>query len=274
MSDKSILVKEALDKVEKLVIAANVSNDITYFQYHRKRFQVMGETILATVAPTSRILDIGSHYLHSSLLLHFLGYEVVAMDVSAFSTLPLVQERAQSNGLRLVTENNLETLDELATIEHHFDAIIFAEIFEHITFNPIAFWKKVHRIIKDHGIIYLSTPNAITFYAIFRTIYNVLTFKGIGISVPQIFEYVTYGHHWKEYSAAEIHQYFKALNDGFTVRIKKFTYKPTPPTNSLRSWGRNLFFSIGNAIPYFQESIEAVISVDKSQPWKIEPPTY
>lgn len=274
MSDKSILVKEALDKVEQLVMEANISNDMTYFQYHRKRFQIMGETILASVAPTSTVLDIGSHYLHSSLLLHFLGYKVVAMDVSAFSTLPLVQQRAQHNDLSLITEDKLEALEQLATVENHFDVIIFAEIFEHITFNPIPFWKKVYRIMKNHGIIYLSTPNAITLYAITRTIYNVLTFKGIGISIREIFEHVTYGHHWKEYSAYEIHQYFKALNDGFTVNIKKFTYKPALPSNSFRSWGRNLFFRMGNAIPYFQEAIEAVIRVDKSQRWKIEPPAY
>jgi 2-polyprenyl-6-hydroxyphenyl methylase/3-demethylubiquinone-9 3-methyltransferase len=274
MSDQSILIKEALDKVEKLVLAANVSNDITYFQYHRKRFQVMGETILATVAPKSTVLDIGSHYLHSSLLLHFLGYDVVAMDVSAFSKLDIVAARAQENGITQITEDNLESLDQLATIDNHFDVIIFAEIFEHITFNPIPFWKKVHRIMKDHGIIYLSTPNAITVYAIIRTIYNVLSFKSIGISIHEIFQHVTYGHHWKEYSVHEIHQYFKSLNDGFTVHTKKFTYKTVPPTNSLSSWGRNLLFSLGNAIPYFKEAIEAVIRIDKSQPWKIDPPTY
>lgn len=268
------IVKEALAKIEKLVTESNIENDIVYFNYHRRRFQLMGETVVSITPPGSKILDIGSHYLHASLLFKFLGYDVTPMDVTAFGSLDFVQERAQINGLSITIENNLETMDQLRLVDNYFDLIIFAEIFEHITFNPISFWKRIHKLIKHNGKIYLSTPNSITIYAIFRTLYNLLTLKGIGIGVHDIFSYVTYGHHWKEYSAHEIHHYFKLLNEGFTVTTKKFTYKPTPKLTSLRGFGRSFLIRFGNTIPYFREAIEAIIQVDKSHEWRIEPPDY
>jgi 2-polyprenyl-6-hydroxyphenyl methylase/3-demethylubiquinone-9 3-methyltransferase len=268
------MVKEALAEIEKIVTESNVQNDITYFNYHRRRFQLMGETVLSITPPGSTILDIGSHYLHTSLLFKLLGYNVTPMDVSAFGNLDFVQERAQKNGLSITIEDNLEKMHQLSQVDNYFDLIIFAEIFEHITFNPISFWKRIHELIKHNGKIYLTTPNSITIYAIARTLYNLLSFKGIGIGVNDIFAYVTYGHHWKEYSAYEIHRYFKLLNEGFAVTTKKITYKPPTKSTSLRGLGRALLISVSNAIPYFREAIEAVVQVDKSHAWKIEPPVY
>jgi 2-polyprenyl-3-methyl-5-hydroxy-6-metoxy-1,4-benzoquinol methylase len=267
-------VEEALLQIEKIVLSSGIENDIIYFNYHKKRFHKMGETVSRMVPPGSSVLDIGSHYLHSSLLLQLLGYKVVSMDVSEFWELDYIRQRAADHQLTPVIENQLEHLGSLSEEKEQYDLILFTEIFEHITFNPIAFWKRIHTLIKNKGKIYITTPNAITLYAIVKTLFNLITFRGIGMDVKAIFPTVTYGHHWKEYSTSEIKSYFNMLNDGFHLDIQKFQYKPTETAHHWKSSLRILLTKMSNAIPFFREAMEVVVTVDKSYPWKINPPKY
>lgn len=267
-------IEEALKEVERIVQENNHSNDLVYFQYHRERFRKMAETVCAKLPKGSAVLDIGSHYLHSSILLSLLGYRVDCMDVTEFCTLPFIQERAAAYGLTQIEENNLEKLSSLSEVQDQYDLILFAEIFEHITFNPIGFWQRIHSLIKQNGNIYISTPNSLTIYAIIKTLYKVITLKGIGLDVSAIFPTVTYGHHWKEYSASEIKTYFNILNNGFQVSITKFNYKPKESTGTVKSSIRNGLLQLGNSIPYFREALEVWVTVDKSQPFKVNIPQY
>ncbi|MBL0883761.1 MAG: hypothetical protein IBJ16_10530, partial [Chitinophagaceae bacterium] len=162
-------VEEALLKIEKIVIADGIENDIIYFNYHKKRFRKMAETVSRIVPPGSTVLDIGSHYLHSSLLLSFMGYQVVSMDVSEFWELDYIRQRATDYQLTPVVENQLEHVTSLGHETDRYDLILFTEIFEHITFNPIGFWKRVHTLIKTHRKIYLPTRTSLNLYAIIKT---------------------------------------------------------------------------------------------------------
>lgn len=267
-------IEEALQKVEVIVQLANNSNDLAYFHYHRKRFLKMGESVTTICPEGSTVLDIGSHYLHSSLLLHFLGYKVTCMDVGEFCNLPFIKERIAANHLTQIEENNLEKLSSLETEQNQYDLILFTEIFEHITFNPIGFWKRIHTIIKPNGNIYITTPNSITLYAIVKTLYQLLSGSGIGIDIKAIFPTVTYGHHWKEYSAKEMKAYFNIMNDGFKVSVQKFCYKPAEGPDSVKGKGSILLEKLGNQIPFFKEAMEVVVKVDKSLPWKVNIPEY
>lgn len=267
-------VEEALLKIEKIVVSTGIENDIVYFNYHKKRFHKMGETVSRMLPPGSTVLDIGSHYLHSSLLLRFMGYQVISMDVSEFWELDYIRKRAADHQLIPVIENQLEHLASLKNETEKYDLILFTEIFEHITFNPIAFWKRVHTLIKNNGKIYITTPNSITLYAIAKTLFNVISLRGIGMDVKAIFPTVTYGHHWKEYSAGEIRSYFNIMNDGFQLHIRKFQYKPAENAHHLKAQLRILFTNLSNTIPFFKEAMEVVVSVDKSYPWKIDAPVY
>jgi 2-polyprenyl-3-methyl-5-hydroxy-6-metoxy-1,4-benzoquinol methylase len=267
-------IDEAIDKIEAIVKSSNNINDLNYFMYHKARFKKMGESVIAICPSGSTVLDIGSHYLHSSLLLHFLGYKVTCMDVTEFCTLPFIQERAAANQLVQLEENNLEKLSSLPHQSDAFDLILFTEIFEHITFNPIGFWKRVHTLIKQNGAIYITTPNSLTLYAIVKQLYQLISLKGIGMDVKAIFPTVTYGHHWKEYSAKEIKQYFQILNDGFKVSIQKFSYKPLEPIGSVKGKGSIFLEQLSNRIPFFKEALEVMVTVDKTLPWKVNIPQY
>ncbi len=275
--DKTILmdhIEDALVKIEKMVEASGNANDLTYFRFHRIRFRIMAETVLRVCRPGGTVLDIGSHFLHSSLLLSLLGFKVVSMDVEAFWEIDYIQQRANDNSLTPIIENNLEKMSSIATEHNKFDLVLFTEIFEHITFNPISFWKKIHRVIKDNGIIYLTTPNSLTIFGIARTLFNAIRLKGIGIGVNPILRTVTYGHHWKEYSATEIKEYFNQLNDGFSVSLRKFHYQLYAPQTSFKGKCWIGIMKMSNSIPFFKDSIEAVITVNKAYPWKIDTPTY
>ena len=266
-------IDKALDKVESIVMESGNENDISYFKFHKIRFKRMAETITATCNPGSSVLDIGSHYLHSSLLLSLLGYKVISMDVGEFWNLEYIQLRAKNNGLTPIIENNLEKMPGISMQQDVYDLILFTEIFEHITFNPIDFWKRIYSITKNNGVIYITTPNSLTLYGIAKTLINLIRFKGIGIDVNAIFGTVTYGHHWKEYSTSEMRAYFRKMNDGFGVTMRKFYYK-SYVSDSIKSWFRILLMNTGNRIPYFRDAIEAVVRIDKSQPWKIDTPAY
>jgi 2-polyprenyl-6-hydroxyphenyl methylase/3-demethylubiquinone-9 3-methyltransferase len=266
-------ILKAVQEVEAIVKLSGLEGDIQYFNFHKNRFIRMAETVEAKSGGKGRVLDIGSHYLHSSLILKRMGYEVQSMDVAAFWNLDFVQQRALENGLLPIVENNLETLSGLEGKADVYDIIVFAEIFEHITFNPIRFWKHIYRLIKSGGFIYISTPNSLTLYNLFRQLKNIFLLKGIGLSVEMIFKNVTYGHHWKEYSVAEIREYFAALSPDFAVTIHNYHYKMYPANTFVQKLRRGLV-GFSNLFPFFKEDMEAVVEVKKSGAWNLTEPEF
>jgi 2-polyprenyl-6-hydroxyphenyl methylase/3-demethylubiquinone-9 3-methyltransferase len=70
--------------------------------------------------------------------------------------------------------------------------------------------------------------------------------------VKDIFANVTYGHHWKEYSAREIKQYFETLSPDFDVEIGLHSYLPNNPLRKAISQCLGIF-------PIFRSDIEAVV---------------
>lgn len=270
---KNSAIDIALEKVAEIVKNDGNLNDINYFEYHKGRYRKMAQTLYKD-KPSDRslILNMGSHYLHVSLLFKFLGHEVHSMDVSEFWELDFVKSRAEMYNLSTIVDNNFETLKSMEGIESEYDIILFTEILEHITFNPILFWQKIYHIVKPIGLIYISTPNSMSLANIVRSIIRILTFRGIGLPVNEIFRTVTYGHHWKEYSSSEIRRYFDRMSNDFKVTLKRYHYKKIKIENVQSALTVCLNF-IGNHI-FLGDEIEAIIKLEKKGNWKIEPPKY
>nr|MBC7613686.1 hypothetical protein [Pseudopedobacter sp.] len=266
-------VEEALYKVSEIVRADGDENDIDYFEFHKRRYLKMAKTLYKSESSVQElILNMGSHYLHVTLLFKFLGYQVHSMDVGEFWDLEFVKQRAKKYHLYKIIDNNFETLKSMEGSKDEYDIVLFTEILEHITFNPILFWHKIYHLLKPSGLIYISTPNSMSLLNMVRSIVRILTFRGIGIPVNEIFKTVTYGHHWKEYSSSEIKRYFKKMSDDFHVSVNKYHYKRIIITNV--SSAMAAFFSfIGNLI-YLSDDIEAVVKIEKKDSWKIELPKY
>lgn len=259
-------------------IRNNTSNplrDKEYFNFHKNRFIRFGKFLdkISVTKPSSfKVLEIGSHYLHSSVLLSNKGFHVDAMDVSEFWQLDFVKERAKKYNLNPIIENDLSRLNSISETNDNYDLIVFTEILEHITFNPISFWKRIYQIMKPQGIIYISTPNAFSLPYMFRSLKNLLMLKSIGITIDEIMSKVTYGHHWKEYSAYEIKKYFKLLSSDFEVEVNPYHYK------SYNLKRPNLLFKIlskiGNMTNFFAEDLEVIVKLNKKTCWRIKPPIH
>lgn len=266
-----------IELIENEIQISAEENDKSYFQFHKKRFERFDGFLAKHFPPTKdinsrKVLEIGSHYLHSSMVLSLRKFEVDAMDVMEFWDLSFVSRRAEKYGLNPIVENNLSGLDQFQGITNKYDLIVFTEIMEHITFNPIHFWKTVYQLLRPGGMIYISTPNAFSLPNYFRNLKNMLLFKSIGITVDDIFSKVTYGHHWKEYSAGEIKAYFRLLSDDFKLEVNPYHYKNydlKPPYLLFK-----LLSKLGNTIKLFSDDLEIIVKVPQKTKWKAKLPNY
>ena len=267
-------IDHLLEEVYSVCIEDGNKQDIAYFEFHRGRYKrLMCSIRKLSVPKDTKILDLGSHYLHTSILLKKMGYDVYGMDVSPFWELDFVIKRSAQFGIHKVIENQLESLESLDNFQDNFGLVIFAEILEHITFNPIGFWQKIHQAIQVNGIIYISTPNSLTLINIARALKKIFLLEGLGLGVGEIFSKVTYGHHWKEYSAKEVKNYFSSLSDDFKLVIKKYYYKKYSWDN-LNTSVFKVFSAIGNISYFFRDELEVIIVVPHKNSWKLEKPTY
>jgi 2-polyprenyl-6-hydroxyphenyl methylase/3-demethylubiquinone-9 3-methyltransferase len=195
------------------------------------------------------------------------------MDVSEFWDLEFVKERQKNFGAIKVVDNKLEQLNSQNEVKDKYDVILFTEILEHITFNPINFWKKIYSLIQTRGYIYISTPNSMSLLNIIRSLARILLLRGIGEPVNEIFKKVTYGHHWKEYSPSELKRYFSKMSEDFTLQIKKYGYIDHE-VSSFQTAVSSFLAYLGNTSNLFAEDLEAIVHVEKTGNWKIEPPEY
>lgn len=254
------------------------SNDREYFEFHKnrfKRFDAFLDSLDQRIPSSSqniKVLEIGSHYLHTSILLANRSYQVDAMDVEEFWNLDFVKKRAEKYALNSIIENDISRLRSFHDVKDKYDLVVFTEILEHITFNPIKFWSQIFQILKPGGIIYISTPNAFALPSYVRAVKNAFGMKSIGISVDDIFSKVTYGHHWKEYSAKEIKSYFKALSEDFDVEVNPYNYKSydlKPPYLMFK-----VLSKIGNMTNVFADDLEVIVTLNQKGKWVTQEPEY
>ena len=163
--------------------------------------------------------------------------EVTAAELPTTLNAPVVQSVAKEYDIRLFSYSDLskpEVFDKLP--ENHFDLILFTEIMEHITFNPVDMWKAIFRVMKPGGKIILTTPN---YYHIGGRAWDLKRFLfkyGGGITPEQILNVPTYGPHWKEFSANEIRNYFKLLSPDFKIsEIRHASISYVQPQNLRQS---------------------------------------
>ena len=170
-----------------------------------------------------RLLDIGAHWLHQALLYALDGFKVTAADFPITIQDESVKRLAQEHAIELISYQDLSHPIELAQLaENSFDVILFTEIIEHITFNPVAMWKELYRVLSPRGKIIVTTPNYYYYKGRVWDLNRFLSREGGGLPVHEILTIHTYGHHWKEFSAREIKHYFHLLSPDF--RVDKLRY--------------------------------------------------
>lgn len=267
---------QAIEDVERSIRTAGNPKDLAYFLQHKSRFERTLRRLVDLVPNRgARMLDIGSHYLHLSAALRRLGYRVTAMDVSAFSNESLIQQRAAEYDIDILVVDNFEDGMFLLGEREVIDVVVFTEILEHITFNPIQFWHRTYQLLRPDGVIYITTPNSLTPWKILHAFKRLLKLEGLGLTAPEILLTVSYGHHWKEYSAHEIQDYFRRLSPDFSLQLNYYNNpRKDDQRDSLKTVVRELVHRAASAVPHFRDEIEVIVSVSRKSAWLLEPPVF
>ena len=108
----------------------------------------------------SRVLDIGAHWLHQSVLYARAGYEVTAAEFGDVLRQGGIRSLAESTDIRLHGYDDLNEAGVFRTIgPDSTNVVLFSEVLEHLAFNPVSFWQSVYEILAPGGRIVLTTPN-------------------------------------------------------------------------------------------------------------------
>lgn len=103
----------------------------------------------------NKILDIGCGSGTISLYLASKGYEVKGIDISK-KAIEACKESANNIGLKNVKFEISEFPKSLP--QEKFNLIFFSEVIEHLPNDDLAL-RKIHKLLKPGGILFLSTPS-------------------------------------------------------------------------------------------------------------------
>ncbi len=230
------------------------ADDVAHYLHdHYPRFQATWQAYATGPLGQRRghLIDIGSHWLHQSLIWRLQGFEVTAVDVPATIDSPLVRSVAEREGLRLCRNTSLEHPDGLAALpDDCADVILMSEVIEHLTFNPLILWRTLYRLLKPGGVLVLTTPN---YYALRGRAWNLPRFlsgRGGGITVEQILRTHSFGHHWREFAPAELRRYFTLLSPDF--RIERLLRLARVRSDTRR---RRVMSRIEQAVPLLRDQL-------------------
>jgi len=142
--------KQALNEVKKAILAvrkAGSSKDQFKYDTMRSRDYSMILQTLKHIKPKD-VLEVGCAYGTLSYLLKKSGIDVKATDIEVLHNPKFFKKHKID-----YSELNVET-DEIDKQ----DCIIFTEVMEHLSYNPLPVLKKMKRALRKRGFIILSVP--------------------------------------------------------------------------------------------------------------------
>lgn len=161
------------------------------------------ERLWAPATRPRRVLEIGAHPYFMTLLLkrYFPDYELSLLNEP---------ERLQQDGGRFTVRSQrygLEytftydtanvDLEPLPYPDRTFDAVIYCETIEHMTYDPMRSVYECHRVLKPGGHLILSTPNVLRAENFWKML------RGRGFN-PPFSGYGPYARHNREFAPNEV----------------------------------------------------------------------
>ena len=169
------------------------------------------------------LLEIGTFLGLVAIVMKKMGFDIEATDIPEFagddSTL---KKRLDNHGIPLSAANLRHAT--LPYPDNNFDGIIMCEVLEHFNFNPLPTLREINRILKQGGLLYLTTPNI----ASLRNRLNLLIGKSIHNNIDDFFAQfnpnnnMIVGLHWREYTKDEIRYMLEKMN--FTIMKQSLCY--------------------------------------------------
>lgn len=168
-----------------------------------KRFALTLEMIPKASAE-EKVLEIGSApYLMSLLLRHVLGYDAIHTNLSHDSALPapisFVNKETEKFTEFSWDEMNVE-MDRLPYPDKTFEVVLCCEVIEHLTMSPVHMLGEINRVLKDDGLLILTTPNSLRFSNVRSLIIGRTIYERYRRDSP----YAAYGRHNREYTPGEL----------------------------------------------------------------------
>ena len=166
-------------------------------------------------SPGGTLLEIGSApYLMSLLLRHLLSYTVAHTNLSHDPRLPApVVFRNKTTGERssfVWDELNVE-VDRFPYPDQSFEVVVCCEVIEHLTMSPVHMLSEIHRVLKDKGLLILTTPNSLRLSNVRSLISGMTVYE----RYRRDSAYAAYGRHNREYTPGELQNLCNAV--GFSV---------------------------------------------------------
>jgi len=203
------------------LFAAHGDSGVEYLRRHFPRFAATKQRLLSrrNSAAGNRVLDVGAHWLHQTVLYAIDGFAMTALDLPATFEADSVRALAEAHAITLLPNADLEYPSALkAVADDTFDIVLFTEVIEHLAFNPVAMWREIYRVMKPGARIVVTTPNYHALRTRVRQWWRAVRGLGAGVDVDQVLGVHTLGHHWKEYSRRELERYFTLLSPDFACR--------------------------------------------------------
>ncbi|MBP7737803.1 MAG: methyltransferase domain-containing protein [Spirochaetes bacterium] len=194
---------ETLESLYHLLDSYRFEYDKTgeFTNYLREDFKRFLYT-LSLIPPDTAgaLLEIGGNpYFTSTLVKKFTKYSLVCTNFFGDQSGKYSERKSSKNDGEMVFEyynNNIEK-EELPFPPGSFDVILFCEVIEHLTMDPLYALINIHRVLKKGGTLILTTPNV-------NRLYNVASILA-GININDTYSgYGIYGRHNREYSKNEL----------------------------------------------------------------------
>lgn len=156
----------------------------------------------------TKVLELGSYpYFMSALFREYLGGDVVGLnhpDVlfpgqpyrETFEIHRISNHHSNKVYQIPVVSCNVE-LDEIPFESKSFDLVLCQEIIEHLLFSPTQMLYEIHRVLKNDGLLFLTTPNTL------RCAHTLAVIGGIN-PYNAYSPYGPYGRHIREYTLSEL----------------------------------------------------------------------
>jgi SAM-dependent methyltransferase len=204
---------------------------------HYRRLLLQIEKLEPVLQTRPRLLDIGSFGEFPLILLKFFQLPVLYAnsfegDVIAYGGGRLLQTGDQGVELAFIIEQRDVEKRAMSQADESLDVVTCYEVLEHLRHDPMFMMLEIHRVLREDGLLILSTPNANSWEALARV---------AALESPFIFSsYFVDGSgigHCKEYSVSEIRRLFD--NAGFTIE-KIETFDAVAPDPDLEAKLRGL----------------------------------
>jgi SAM-dependent methyltransferase len=182
--------------------------------YNHQRRYLADLRLIAALAPTGAILEVGSAPCHMTALLKLYGYPMVGVDVNPDRVAGLVRQLGLDVRRCDIERSALPFGDDA------FACALLCETFEHLRIDPAFVLSEIHRVLAPEGTLIVTTPNVYSLPSLGRFLLG----RSIADPVEEFGKLRNVGHmgHVREYSSREVARFLQA--SGFAVHTIDYRY--------------------------------------------------